>query len=882
MSMNRFRLFARLTAACIPIICFAGTQAKVGLDFGKVPLSFEANRGQSDARVDYLSRGKGYTLLLTRGQAVLRLQTAARSSVLLMRLLGSSGQGAASGLDRLPGSVNYFRGQDPSKWHTGIPTYQKVKYTGVYPGVDVVYYGNQGRLEHDFIVEPGADPSQIALSFEGAQPRIDRQGDLFMTIDGSELRFQKPAVYQASNQASGRGKQSVDGRYALDGNTVRFALGAYDRSRELVIDPLLVYSSYLGGTGYDYGNGIAVDSQGSAYVTGFTASTDFPTQNSIFPTSNGTGASYEAFVAKFNTSGTALIYSTYLGGATPGQSVTNDIAVDPRFNAYVGGITNANDFPITGGAFQTLCAAEIDGSGNRVAGCGASDQTSAFLTKIDPAGSALVYSTYLGGTNSSTITAVAVDSAGEAYVAGYTVSTCGSDQPTYFCFPTTSGALLPGSWLTGTHSSTDAFFTKFDAAGATLLYSTLYGTLTPADVSHNQNPTNGSAIAIDANGDAYITGWTIDGNLPVTSGAFQTSASPLIGGTGNSLIAGRRAFVAKFDPTQSGQSSLIYGSYLGGTGGSGGNAADQATGIAVDSGGSAYLTGSAGSPNFPTTPRAYQRTCYSDGGVECSTAFVTKLNPAGSALVYSTMLGRPADGSGSTVTAMRIRVNSTGDAFVTGNTGNGFPLVNPIATSGTGFVTEVNPNGRALLFSTYVPGAYVQPTSLALDGQGSVYLTGLTASGLTVTTGAFQQTFGGYYDAFATKIASVASDVQVTNAAPTNVRTGADLTYTITAGNNGPDAAGKVVVSDTLPTGTTFVSVSTSAGTCTSPAVGGTGAVRCTIGGLAVSATATVTLTVNVNAVRGTILTDTANISAAAYDPNTANNHSTVRTYVTK
>jgi uncharacterized repeat protein (TIGR01451 family) len=877
MNTNRFRSCMWLTAACVPIFCFAGTPAKVSVDFGKVPLSFEANRGQTDARVDYLSRGKGYTLLLTRDQAVLRLGNGAP---LRMKLLGSRGQATASGLDQLPGKANYFRGHDPSQWHTNIPTFQKVKYAAVYPGVDLVYYGNQGRLEHDFIVAPGADPAQIVFGFEGAQPRIDGQGDLCLTIDGSELRFQKPVVYQAA----GHGKQTVDGRFAIAGNEVHFELGAYDRSRELTIDPLLVYSTYLGGSGNDYGLGIAVDSQGSAYVVGYTSSTDFPTQNSIYAPAVG-GEGYEAFVTKFNASGTALVYSTYLGGSTVGdQASANDIAVDGEFNAYVGGTTDANDFPVTAGAFQQLCSANSDSNG-RLPGC-SGGQSSAFLSKINPAGSSLEYSTFLSGTNGTTITGVAVDSAGEAYVTGTTSSVAGSDQPPYYAFPTTSTGLIQGSWNSPGYGSLYAFFTKFNTTGSDLLYSTLYGSQTQPNIQdsgYSQWPTNGTAIAIDANGDAYITGYTISGNIPVTAGAFQTSATPLIGGANAVEILGTRSFVAKFDPSQSGAASLIYGTYLGGTGGSGGNAADLGAGIAVDAVGNAYVTGKAGSPNFPTTKGAFQRTCDSDGGTECTTAFITKLNATGSAPVYSTMLGNQADGSGSAVTAVRIRVNAANDAFVAGYTGNGFPLMNQIQAflgGSPSFVTELNSTGRALLFSTYAGGGVdAYATSLALDSEGSVYLTGYT-NDLPVTTGAFQTNPGGGYDAFAIKIATVASDVQVTDAAAATVPTGTQLTYTITAVNNGPDPATRVVVSDAVPTGSTFANVSTSSGTCTSPGVGDTGTVRCTIGNLAVSSTATVTLTVNVTAAAGHTVTDTARISAAGFDPATANDTSTAKTKV--
>jgi hypothetical protein len=544
----------------------SNARSRVDVNFGKVPLSFEPNRGQSDARVDYVSRGQGYTLFLSRDQAVLRLSHAKdRSSLLHMKLAGASGHAPASGFDQLPGRGNYFRGKDPSKWLTDIPTYAKVKYAGVYPGVDLVYYGNRGRLEHDFVVAPGADPSQIGLDIEGAQPSIDRQGGLCLSVDGSVLRFKKPTVYQAD---AGR-RQPVEGRYALDGNKVRFELGAYDHGRELVIDPLLVYESYLGGSLFDTGTGIAVDSAGSVYVTGYTCSLDFPTLNPIYSTSNqGSSESFEAFVTKFNASGTALVYSTYLGGpydtTTGDETEALDIALDSQMNAYVGGWTTQNDFPVTSGAYQTICGGPSAAPGD----CGFAGN--AFLTKINAAGNALAYSTFLGGSPAvNAITGVAVDSAGEAYVAGYTES-----MP----FPTTGSALQPGTQISPGVGSPYAFFAKFDSAGATLLYSSLFGSVSPT--GNPQNPTEATGIAVDSNGDAYITGWTQDANLPVTPGAFQTRAGPTLGNAGNPYaLAGYRGFVAKFDPTEFGAASLIYATYLGGNvAGASGFNRDQPTG----------------------------------------------------------------------------------------------------------------------------------------------------------------------------------------------------------------------------------------------------------------------------------------------------------------
>jgi uncharacterized repeat protein (TIGR01451 family) len=881
--MNKQYICIGLVGLAAPLLCLAGSQPKVDAKFGKVPLSFEPNRGQSDPRVDYLSRGKGYTLLLTHGQAVLRL---GGGSPIRMELAGASSHAVASALDQLPGRVNYFGGKDPSKWHTGIPTYQKVKYSGLYPGVDLVYYGNQGRLEHDFIVAPGADPSQIVLRIEGAQSKINDHGDLCLMVDGSELQFQKPVVYQAGVN----GKRHVDGRYALEGETVRFKLGAYDHSRELVIDPLLVYAGYLGGNSYDYGTGIAVDGMGSAYVTGWTSSSNFPTMGPI-DTSIGSAASI-AFVSKFDATGTQLVYSTYLGGASSTDQVVynQDVAVDSQGNAYVAGTTVDDDFPVTPGAFQTICAPSMV-NGNIVQGC--NPATNGYVTKINPEGNALVYSTFLGGGGGDTIiNALAVNSAGEAYVTGYTGDQCsGANEYPVDCFPTTAGALQPGTQLGAGYGSPFAFVTKFDAAGASLMYSTLYGSKTinqgSCTQACDQDTTEGNAIAVDGNGDAYITGWTTDENIPITSGAYQTSASPIQGNNDPSnyyLLLGQRGFVAKFDPTQSGSASLVYATFLAGTGGSQGTDADFGTGIAVDSSGNAYVTGQAGSPNFPTTKGAFQRTCYSSNGRtgQCIGAFITKLNSTGAAPVYSTFLG-DATSVNSSVTAVRIRVNASGSAFVTGSSGAGFPLQNPIQTSPqNAYVTEMNPAGSALLFSSFFGGTCcIWPASLAVDSLGSIYLTGYTGGDLLVTPNAFQQTFGGgQTDAFVEKIATVASDAQVNNSAATSVATGTDLTYTITAANAGPDPATKVVVTDTVPTGASYVSVTASTGSC-KPNAGNT-KVTCNIGNLAVNATVTISLTVKVDAAAGKEIGDTAHISAAGFDPNTANNSSTIKTKVTR
>ncbi len=392
-------------------------------NYGKLPLSFEANHGQTDNRVDFLSRGSGYTLFLTPTEAVLALRKPAASevgaaaevskvesnpdteeAVLRMKLVGANPSPQVSGLEELPGKSNYFLGNDPSKWRTNVPQYAKVQYEDVYPGVDLVYYGNQRELEYDLVVAPWANPEAIHLAFEGEDKlEIDAQGDLVLDSDGGQVRLQKPLVYQ---QVDGV-RQQVAGAYVLKGrHHVGFQVAAYDAGQPLIIDPVLSYSTYLGGIGTDSGVGIAVDTAGNAYVTGQTDSTDFPTASPVQP---ALGGERDAFVTKLNAAGNALVYSTYLGGS--GEDSGLGIAVDASGNAYVMGQTGSTDFPTA----SPIQAAHGGGL------------TDAIVTKLNAAGSALVYSTYLGGSANDLGGGIAVDASGNAYVTGFTGST---DFPT--------------------------------------------------------------------------------------------------------------------------------------------------------------------------------------------------------------------------------------------------------------------------------------------------------------------------------------------------------------------------------------------------------------------------------------------------------------------
>ena len=400
----------------------AGSQARFQDFYGKLPMSFEANRGHADRRVKFLSRGNGYTVFLSANEAVLALQRPSAlgkeidrpgspQSVELLRAKTTEHQNAAvlrvklvgaraakvSGLEELPGKSNYFIGNDASKWQTQVPTYAKVRYQEAYPGIDLIYYGHQRQLEYDFVVAPGADPRAITVRLEGSRKmRIDGSGDLVLQAGEEEVRFHKPVVYQAQPEFAGA-RKFVESRYVLKGaHEVAFEIAAYDSRKPLIIDPVLTYSTYLGGSGNDYGIGIAVDSAGNAYVTGWTASIDFPTANPLQPTNHG---GWDVFVATLDPTGSTLLYSMYLGGSS--DEYGNGIALDRAGNAYVTGLTHSTDFP-TANPLQSTNHGGYD----------------AFVAALDPTGSMLLYSTYLGGNRDDVGNGIAVDRAGNAYLTG--------------------------------------------------------------------------------------------------------------------------------------------------------------------------------------------------------------------------------------------------------------------------------------------------------------------------------------------------------------------------------------------------------------------------------------------------------------------------------
>jgi hypothetical protein len=640
-------------------------------------------------------------------------QCAPDAAVVRMQLSGSTiAAHAPAGEERLPGTANYFVGNDPAQWRAAVPTYSRVRYSGVYPGVDLLYYGNQRQLEYDFVVAPAADPEQIRMRFAGAKRlRLDPQGNLVISTRQGAVTLHKPFTYQ---QGIGQ-RTPVAASFALHaGNSVSFSLGRYDHTQALVIDPVLVYSTYLGGDSQygDIANAIAVDAEGNAYIAGRAGSTNFPVTTDAFQQTNAGAATstFNAFVTKLNSSGTALVYSTYLGGS--GQTNAQAIAVDSAGNAYVTGLTFATNFPATAGAYQLTSKV-------------APGQATAFVTKLNAAGTELDYSTYLGGSGSSVGgengNAIAVDNTGNAYVAGITYSSN---------FPVTTGAYQTTNLSTGDNTYT-GFVTKLNATGTALAYSTYLG----------GSGTNGEGdspygIALDSAGDAYITGEAASSNFPTTTGAYQATNPASSNGE-------TAAYVTKLNPAGS---APVYSTFVGGSENSAGYA------IAVDSADCAYVTGTAHYTDFPVTPGAYQST-NNASAISASNAFVFKLNSAGTALDYSTWLGGSGVEKGifnkEGDSASSIAVDSAGDAYVAGTaistnfpvTSAAFQATNYGATNKTtnAFVTELNPSGTELLYSTYIGGTGVEVGSsgnyvgddaagIAIDSSDNIYVAGAASS----------------------------------------------------------------------------------------------------------------------------------------------------------
>ncbi|HKQ93035.1 MAG TPA: SBBP repeat-containing protein [Blastocatellia bacterium] len=684
------------------------SKAEVEAAYGKLPLSFEANLGQTDDHVNFLSRGHGYGLYLTATETVLKLRN--ESSVLRMKFLGANPRPKVAGVDQLPGKTNYFIGSDPRKWRKDIPTYAKVKYEAVYPGVDVVYYGAQGReLEYDFIVAPGADPKAIKLSFEGADKlELNDQGDLVLQLAGKPIHLRKPVVYQEKNGV----RQEIASNYAPAGaREVAIDIAAYDASRPLVIDPVLAYSTYLGGSGQDAGLEIAVNAHGSAFVTGLTTSLDFPPAPAA--PRLGSGGGYDAFVVKLNAAGSAFVYSTYLGGSDDenyhGGVSYSGIAIDENDQAYVTGLTKSKDFPTTAGVYST----DING------------YSDAYVSKLNAAGNALVYSTFLGGKGFDGGQAIAVDQFGQAYVTGQDES---GDLPLNGFQPIHSAGCSSGY--------KDGFVAKLNITGSSLVYSSYLG---------GSSCNLGWGIAVDSAQNAYVMGETVAPNFPVTANAVD----PTFNGVSD-------IFITKMNTTIAGPASLSYSTFLGGNGE---ERVGYSGGIAVDPGGRfVYVTGLTPSADFPIK-NADQPIL--NGPYD---AFITKLDTTKlydpmlptkdqPQIVYSTYLG---GGGGEFGAGIAVDIN--GNAYVAGSSGGTFPSTPgmPTCTDPGAFVAKLNAAG-SIKYAACLSGAGQDSgLDVAVDPAGSAYVTGFSESANFPLVNPLQPVFAGGgtppSDGFVTKL----------------------------------------------------------------------------------------------------------------------------------
>jgi uncharacterized repeat protein (TIGR01451 family) len=886
--------------------------------FANFPLAFEANQGQTDRRIGFLARGVDGQLQLAANSVTLQFKRSAFS----FRFAGANDTPRMTAEAPLVERRNFLLGEDRSKWHTDVPTFRRVTYEQLYSGIDLTFYGDQKQIEYDFEVAPHADPRAIRLAFDrNVQPRISGDGDLILKSRGVELIQRKPVIYQTINGE----RHTIAGRYKLLGDRkVGFKVAEYDHAQPLVIDPTLVYSTYLGGSGDDSGNSIATDSSGNVYVAGTTASANFPTHTPAFTLSKGLE---DIFVAKIDAAGANILYSTYIGGS--GRDRAGAIAIDSSGNAYVAGRVDSTstNFPTTPGSLApSYLGGDFDG----------------IVFKLNAQGNALVYSTFFGGEENDSVEGIAVDANGIAYVTGGTKSNA---------FPTTVSAFQ------GTRAGdTDAFLSKINAAGSALLYSSYIG---------GAATDRGSGVVIDGTGIAYVAGYGASPDFP-TDDPFQA-------GFGGSFDA----FVAKFDTNASGINSLVFSSYLGGagddkafgiamdgsqsniyvvgqtssnnfpalnpvqpsSGGSfdafiakvstsgtkvfatyfGGSGDDRGTGIAVNSSG-AYVTGFTSSTNLPTvTPLQLNN----GGGYD---AFVAKLNLTGSSILYSTYLGGTANENFvAAVTGTNPMAVDSANAYLTGYTSStNFPTASALQPANAGsqdvFIAKIadatpaadfaltaspplrtiNPGDATTYTVTATPaGGLTGNISLSVSGASidtttdfspsSIAITDASAKSATLTVTTTSATPPGAYTLTITATSGNlqhSTSVQLIVSGPTSANlsltktaspnpgvTLANLTYRLTVTNNGPSPATNVVVTDNLPVGINFTSATPTQGACS-----GTTMVTCNLGSLARNAMAVINVIIVPQS--AVTLTNTASVAGTENDPDTNDNSVSLQTTI--
>ncbi len=675
----------------------ASGDLRAATKYGNIPLHFEQNLGQMGDGVKFLSRGDSYSVLLSAAGVDISLKNVSKKAEVGMRFLDANLSPEITAEHQLEGKTNYLIGSDPKNWRIDIPNFQRVRYRNIYNGVDAVFYGSQRELEYDFVVMPNAEPGEIGLQFYGADSiNINDSGDLVFKFSDGVLTQHTPVAFQEINgeRVEVAVNYNVE-RTSMNGTDwkIGFEVGDYDNTVPLVIDPVLSYSTFLGGVGGDTGRGIAIDSGGNAYIGGYTNSTSqFPLVGAFQNQNPGGNA---AFVTKINSSGTAFLYSTYLTGSSLGNTIGRAIAVDSTGSAYLTGITQSCNFPTTAGAFL---AAGGPACGGNFKG---------FVAKLNPAGNGLSYGTYIADQNynfNGEIMAIALDNTNNAYLAGF------SDTTT---FPTTTGAFHSPP-VAG--SGNDSFVVRLNANGSGLIYSTFLGggNTNQADAFGLQS-SFANSIALDASNNVVVAGHTTAANFPVAGTATQ----PFYAGF-------RDAFVTKLNSTGT---ALIYSTYLGGSDRDG-----EPASVALDPQGNAYISLSTSSSNFPVTPTAFRP--FKDGNAFF--AALAKLDPNGG-LVYSTFVGT----GNSDLGLFDVAVDAGGDAYITGGGGTGaIHPVNSVVPAGLAFVSKFNAAGTGLYFGSYLDGVNPGGTyirSITLDGGGNAFLTGNTSvSDFPTTTGAPQ------------------------------------------------------------------------------------------------------------------------------------------------
>lgn len=752
--------------------------------FAALPLAFEQNQGQTDPQVKYMARGNGYRLYLTSSEAVFTLhkqggdsevrrmmmdrrigpaavkrmlqrragqKSTALAATVRMQLFGANPGVELAASDPQAGKVNYFIGNDPAKWRSNVPLFGQVSYRNIYPGIDLAFHGAGRRLEFDYLVAPGADASSIALAFQGADKMsTNPAGDLVLTTAAGPVEIHRPVAYQQSNGT----RQKVDARFVLKkANEVAFAVGPYDHSRQLVIDPTVTYSTYFGGSSADYGLVIAVDGSGNEFVAGATDSSSIPGW-----TTAPVGG-FDVFVTKISSAG-ALLFTTEFGGS--GDDFPGGIAVDSA-GIYVAGTTDSTDFPTPGGTVQPTFSG---GSGTHGSNAG-------FAATLSLSGS-ITWATYIAGSDSTSGLAATVDSSHNVYVVGETFAAdLGPAGPVN---PLPNGGVIN---LGSGSGDDDGYIAKLNSTGtAYLLLSYIGGS--SGDLA--------TGVALDGSGNIYVSGETISTDLPVVN-ALQSKCGT--DGTCNTGASGPLddAFIAAIQANLSGYTYLTY---------YGGSSVDDALAITADPGGDAFITGLTQSSDFPTVGTPYQPSL---AGTQ--NAFVVEINPTGSAATYGTYLG----GSGTDL-GLGITIDSLGDAYVTGQTSSAtlFPLVNPTQPALSGptdaFVSVLSPSQSTALFSTYLGGGGDEDQlsgAIALDASENIYITGDTDSGNGATkafptTNALDGTYGGTGscvntggtsvpcpDAFvAAYSAATVPDFAISATAPATVAPGSSGTSTVT------------------------------------------------------------------------------------------------------